>query len=400
VFLVALGLLALLTMPSGKAVEFIYPYEEVGMSPYVTQPDAILAGRFEGKSHRVGGQVEWKSFPSKGPRFVPMEAGFRVDSVVIGPQDLVGGLVQVRYAASSLDLRDNAFGDLATFLGGHRCLLQLMKNASEPTEYEILRDVNWMRAGPKPTPDGWAEMDTMTRLQYEFASAVSDPDATVSYPALLSVRDSEPAKLITGPVFVSALKKGMGATNQNVSLASVEALITVGDLDTIYDLKDIFNAWSKDPKKAGAQGSVGYFLEDVTDRNAVPALVELTSDTNPGVRGGATCALRHLGGDEVISALAARLSDENSDVRYEAMRALAEHMHSNGEIFRMGPDRWRVLAPPATDIYKKDPQTPVNNWKTWWQTNKAKYPPVDAMLKKAALYHSERPWAHKDAPTP
>ena len=34
------------------------------------------------------------------------------------------------------------------------------------------------------------------------------------------------------------------------------------------------------------------------------------------------------------------------------------------------------------------------------QTNKAKYPPVDAMLKKAALYHSERPWAHKDAPTP
>jgi hypothetical protein len=391
--------------------------------------DFIFAGRFEGAPAAVNVPVHWEPTENNTGAFVPRLAGFRIDDVVKGPQELSGQMVTVRYAivdypsmAGGMWNRLEPLGvppytDIPTTVAGRRCLLLLKKIKDGPGDYQVAFNEEFMVAGEKPQVSGWADLAPMKRLEYEFASAVASPDPAVAYLATGSacLSDSPAA----GPVLVAALKKNLSSPDARLKTATLTGLVTIGDLDTIYKLKDLLQEWRQDPATGISPKALGGFgpLSAVDNRNAVPALVELTSDPDASVRFGATYALRNLpngkyvssmGTDgkpgiawidlretvnkDVISALAARLDDEDSKVRYQAIQGLANQLtrHEVGK-------GWVGFAP-ATDIYKEDPQTPVNNWKAWWAKNKDKYPSVDFELQKAALFRAERPWAHEEAP--
>ena len=245
-----------------------------------------------------------------------------------------------------------------------------------------------MVAGEKPQVAGWDAMEPMKRLEYEFASAVRSPDPAVAYLATLTVCTTYSRAV--GPELTAALRQNMTSKDLRLQVQTVAGLVTIGDLDTIYELKDIFQRWEQDPKTADAPSEVASDgLDMVTGKNAVPALVQLSTNTNAYVRAGATASLYHIGGKDVVAALAERLSDESRSVRYSAIKGLAQELEPSD----VGAKDWQGWAP-AVDRYKEDPDTPVNNWKNWWdKTSKAKYPSVDSVLAKAQRFRTERPWA-------
>lgn len=371
--------------------------------------DLTCTGTFEGGARRLADDISWKSLPSKyfkRPEWASSQASFRIDSVIKGPQELVGQSITVLYAPLAELLKPGVQGpqkedglgfefysDIPASVAGRRCLLLLKEQG--PGTYEVFRDCDFMVCGEKPEVADWAALEPLQRLQCEFASAVRVADPGVAYLATYSA--TRPYNKAAGPQLLGALRANLETGDVWFRQETVAGLVRLNDLDTIYKLKDLFQEWRQgagsgiDPSALGASLS----LQDVTDRNAVPALVELSTDQDGWVRAGATYALRFVGGDDVISALAARLSDENSWVRYDAIMGLANHLGGKPIVGK----GWKGFAP-TFETYQEDPQTPVNNWKTWWQTNKAKYPSLDMMLQKAARFRAERPWAHKDASTP
>ena len=87
------------------------PFREWGMAPSYSQRDVelICAGHFEGEPERLAGPVRWVAggMNAQRPDWVPSEATFRIDSVVLGPQELDGQRIRVRYAVlGELLLRD------------------------------------------------------------------------------------------------------------------------------------------------------------------------------------------------------------------------------------------------------------------------------------------------------
>ncbi len=389
--------------------------------------DIIFVGRFEGAGVPVNVPVHWEPTENNTGLFEPRLAGFRIDDVVKGPQELTGRLISVRYATIDYVKMGSGPKDVSEPLGlrpytdiaDDRCRpplpLLIKKIKDGPGDYQVAFNEEFMVAGEKPQVSGWADLAPMKRLEDQFASAVASPDPAVAYLATASA--CEPNSQAAGPVLVAALKKNLASPDARLKSATLSGLVEIGDLDTIYSLKDLLQEWRQDPATGIDPKLIGGFgpLSYVDSRNAVPALVELTSYSDASVRFAATYTLRKLPNGEnsysvgpdgivssvwhdiretvnkdVISALAARLDDTDSGVRYQAMQGLAHQV----TMHEVGVTSWVGYAP-ATDIYKSDPDTPVNNWKRWWeQKGAAKYPSVDAVVTKAELFRKERPWAH------
>ncbi len=110
-----------------------------------------------------------------------------------------------------------------------------------------------------------------------------------------------------------------------------------------------------------------------------------------GITSSVWLGMRETVNKDVVSALVARLDDTDRGVRYQAIQGLARQV----PMHEVGVKSWAGYAP-ATDIYKKDPQTSVNNWKAWWARDKGRFPSVDAVVTKAELLRKERPWARKE----
>jgi HEAT repeats len=372
---------------------------------HVPEPDVIFAGRFEGAPASPGVPVHWGKEENNSGLFVPRLASFRIDDVVLGPTELTGQLVSVRYAM--IDYPDMGGGptpaglqpigvmpytDIPATVGGRRCLLLLRKIEDGPGDYQVAFNQEFMVAGEKPQVSGWADLTPMKRLEYEFASAVASPDPAVAYLATGSACQCDSQAI--GPELIAALKKNLSSADVRLKAGTVAGLVRIGDLDTIYGVKDIAAQWLSDPQFARWVPVLAYALWQVRSRNAVPALVELSTSPNERLRFEATYALRHIGGRDAIAALAGRLYDESSETRYQAIQGLAQSLKPS----EVGVKDWTGYAP-AVSIYAKDPDTPVNNWKRWWeQKGNGKYPSVDSLVQKAALFRAERPWARTAQP--
>lgn len=393
-------------LPAAAGTSVVSPGGDWGIAAAYNRPsiDLICAGRFVGQPKRLQDAGDWDVL-GVGPRarFAPLEAEFQVDSVVLGPQGLVGQTVPVRYAvlkellpdgpaalAPGMALGSAPYRDVAGTVGGRRCLLVLQKGKVSGA-YFIYHDVNFMVAGVRPQVAGWAGLTAMERLECEFASAVKSPDPAVAYLATLS--STEPYSRAVGPDLIGAIRQNAGAKDRRLQAASVAGLLRLNDLDTVYGLKETFQRWQQDPQMKGEAAHVGGVgLLDVTSRNAVPALVELSTDPDPGVRWGATYALRRIGGEDAVAALAGRLYDESVQTRYQAIQGLASALKPSD----VGAKDWSGYAP-AVSIYENDPDTPVDNWKSWWvQKGKGHYPSVEAVVTKAERFRKERPWARKE----
>jgi len=369
---------------------------------FLDRVDAVCAGTFAGESRPVGGAVAWRTPSGWIARPGPRIATFHVDHVIKGDKELAGRPIQVLYVATlalpptvrSVSDGGTVFPDLAQKLRGKRCLLQLLSHGDGTWEIRFGGD-SYMVLGQKPDVADWADLTEWQRLEQEFASAILDPDPLVAAYAIASVASTPtPA---AGRVLTSALLRRQAEGPSWLARMATTGLVGIGHLDTIYKLRHTLDEWRAHPA-TGYPQEIAFGMPDcisrIRTRNAVPALVELSSYHDAGIRWAATLALRRLGGKGVVAALAARLDDESSGVRYQAIQGLAHTLEPRD----VGVENWSGYAP-ATHIYKQDPDTPVRNWKRWWQEKgKAKYPPVEQLLKKAERFRRERPWAREAKP--
>ncbi len=374
-----------------------------GLTHFMGDVDMLCAGTFEGASEPYGKEMEWKAPGDWIVRPQARVAQFRVDDVIKGDQGLTGEAIKVVYVASlplpaGLARRAGGteFSDLALKLGKRRCLLQLLKHDGAPWEVRWGGD-SYMVLGAKPDEGDWAKLTDWQRLEREFASAILDPDPVVAAYAIASAAcQSSPAD---GPVLTAALRKREAGEPLWLAREATWGLVGVGDLDAIYGLPQALQQWQSQPAPYPSPelSDVCAFnpVPQIRSRNAVPALVELSQDSFAGTRDSAVQALRAIGGSDTKAALAARLDDQDPLIRYEAAMGLGAGLDPSD----VGAKDWAGWLP-AANIYDKDPDKVLNNWRRWWaEKGKDKYPSVEAVVAKAELFRKERPWDRKEGTT-
>jgi len=362
--------------------------------------DMVCAGTFEGTSRQVASPVEWEA--SAGPmlRDDTRVATFRVDHVIKGSLDMTGEGLEVLYlpilpppVGAGRYARKKYPPDLLQRVGTRRCLLQLLKREDGTWQARFGGD-SYMVLGAKPEAADWAKLTEWQRLEQEFASAILDPDPVVAGHAIASATKMQsPA---AGPVLTAALRKRQAGEPEWLARMATTGLVGIGDLDTIYDLPQTLHQWKAKPVTYPLWVAWGMTdaISRLTSRNAVPALVELSRDSQRWVRRSATLALRQIGGNDTKAALADRLDDEDPEIRYHAAIGLGNGLKPRD----VGAKDWTDWLP-AANIYEKDPEKVLNNWRRWWQEKgKAKYPSVEQVLKKAERFRRERPWAREAEP--
>ena len=217
-----------------------------------------------------------------------------------------------------------------------------------------------------------------------------DPDPMVAAYAIESAT-FKPSP-VGGPTLTAALLKRQAGEPTWLSRTATTGLVGIGNLDTVYSLKDVLLQWRANRMaEPPPQLTVSVYgcIEAIAGSDAVPALVELSQSSDRAARSAATVALGSIGGPDTKAALAARLDDEDPEVRHAASYGLGKGLEPRD----VGAKDWAGWLP-AANIYEKDPDTVLNNWKNWWQQKgKAKYPSVDSVLAKAQRFRTERPWA-------
>jgi hypothetical protein len=118
-------------------------------------------------------------------------------------------------------------------------------------------------------------------------------------------------------------------------------------VDFLLDPPDNVNLHAQYMGILSALGSLG-------TPSLASGVVPLLSASSVGVRREAIYALRIMGNPDSIPALANELWDEDSDIQYCAIMALADIT---------GKHEWG----PTVDIFKKDPEGYLNKWRTWWK---------------------------------
>jgi HEAT repeats len=99
--------------------------------------------------------------------------------------------------------------------------------------------------------------------------------------------------------------------------------------------------------------SIGAYLREVSDPEALPALEQLTASRFTSVQLGAMDALRKIKHPRSAPVLIQRLDDPNKVIRYQAVITLAE---------TFGKDREFA---PSMQQFDQDPERYVSAWKNW-----------------------------------
>ena len=100
--------------------------------------------------------------------------------------------------------------------------------------------------------------------------------------------------------------------------------------------------------------NIGGDLDDIRNREDLPALEALTSSRLRAIRLGSMEAIRNIGDVSSAPTLIQRLSDSDSMVRYVAVMTLAEIFDKHGDY------------EPSMPEFRKRPDFYTNEWKDWW----------------------------------
>ncbi len=100
--------------------------------------------------------------------------------------------------------------------------------------------------------------------------------------------------------------------------------------------------------------NIGGDLDDIRNREDLPALESLTSSRLRAIRLGSMEAIRNIGDVSSAPTLIQRLSDSDSMVRYVAVMTLAEIFDKHGDY------------EPSMPEFRKRPDFYTNEWKDWW----------------------------------
>lgn len=169
---------------------------------------------------------------------------------------------------------------------------------------------------------------------------------------------------------INALRLLEGMENlQPGTLAQVASLSASPDPELAFDaLAIMINAGAPgsletlDHYLKGYQGNgalfglsnIGGDLDDIRNREDLPALEALTSSRLRAIRLGSMEAIRNIGAVSSAPTLIQRLSDSDSMVRYVAVMTLAEIFDKHGDY------------EPSMPEFRKRPDFYTNEWKDWW----------------------------------
>jgi HEAT repeat protein len=157
---------------------------------------------------------------------------------------------------------------------------------------------------------------------FELGKKVEGNDPTAARAAAAALKAFGPA---AGPA-VPSLAKGLASLDSSVSAESAQALAAVGP-EAAAAVSEIVTHLEhpdarSDEKRASlaALAAIGKPAKD-----AIPAIIKLTTDKDTGVRVAAADALGRVGAGspEALPALTARLSDNQQSVLFAALRSLA-----------------------------------------------------------------------------
>jgi hypothetical protein len=139
----------------------------------------------------------------------------------------------------------------------------------------------------------------------------------------------------------------------NIALAAIGTLMKSRSRQSVELLKTYLDNYKGD-KEPMSVWSIGAWLPQISDPDALPALQALTGSRFTSVQVGAMDALRKIKSPSSAAVLVQRLDDSNSTVRYQAVITLAE---------TFGKDREFA---PSMKLFNDDPEKYVRLWKTWW----------------------------------
>src|SRR5438445_8227444 len=141
--------------------------------------------------------------------------------------------------------------------------------------------------------------------------------------------------------------------NPNIALAAIGTLMKSRSPETVELLKTYLDNYKGD-KEPMSVWSIGAWLPQISDPEALPALESLTGSRFTSVQVGAMGALRKIKSPSSAPILVQRLDDSNSTVRYQAVITLAETFGKDHEFA------------PSMKLFNDVPEKYVTLWKTWW----------------------------------
>jgi hypothetical protein len=166
------------------------------------------------------------------------------------------------------------------------------------------------------------------------------------------------------PTVIPVLDRHLKENNPKLSAAIQVALLTLGDYRHLKEIASWISVQSADYDfirwKVAAFGAI----ETITDSAAVPALIGLTNNASPELRGAAVYALRQIHDRRSVPVLIALLDDPSPEIQYDSLFGL----------FAAEPDQGSA---PSVDNFAQNHAKYIADWKEWWRNvGSAKYSAV------------------------
>ncbi len=155
------------------------------------------------------------------------------------------------------------------------------------------------------------------------------------------------------PEGMSHIARLASSTDPNIALAAIGTLLKTKSPQNVELLKHYLDNY-QDEKEPMSIWSIGAYLHDIRDAQALPALEALSGSRFTSVQLGAMDALRKIKSPSSAPVLIQRLDDPNSTVRYQAVITLAETFGKDHEFA------------PSMKLFNDDPEKYVALWKSWW----------------------------------
>jgi HEAT repeat protein len=187
-------------------------------------------------------------------------------------------------------------------------------------------------------------------LETEIMASLDDSDREVARVALEQVGN-------LGRVSSTQALQGIAnAGDPEFRALAYAALVRLHDYSA-WDAAIAFAATpSADERLQQLQLLVAEAVRSTRDASMVPRLGELLSSGTLPLRRAAASALRSIGDPSSLPYLALALNDDDVDVRYNAMMAIAQMEGS--------PSAWT----PARDAFEQDQITYLQHWQNWWRS--------------------------------
>jgi HEAT repeats len=198
------------------------------------------------------------------------------------------------------------------------------------------------RTAPYP-----ADADVNQKVLRELGLVIASAQKTVTEKSRILENADE---LPEDKAFDGLLRQGLTtAPDADTRLAIISVLISRNDVSVLPQAQALLTGNSLPAKQ---KRRLGFQLRALRDPQAVPALVVLLSSEDEVTRRGAAEALWHIADRSTVPALVIALNDPARDIRYYAVRALADIT---------GDHEWG----PEASQFNEDEGRIVQHWKDW-----------------------------------